>query len=196
MDFKSPTVQKIAVGILIAIALGALWYYQMYEPNAIEIDKNETILEDLRLKLNSAKEKAQKYDLIMEEIDSLYAQYKLLETLMPLERDIPDFLDKLTISATNNGILIRNLHPQKSQDKQFYTADPYAISISTDYHKLGFFLSEVANFPFTTTSDKLTISASNSQDKSMQIELSLITYHISEGNRLRKPTLKKPGVKK
>ncbi len=195
MDFKSPTVQKVAVGLLIAIALGALWYYQMYKPNLEEITTHQNELDGLRQELNKAKMKAQKYDQLMEEIDSLYTKYKLLETLMPDQQDVPDFINKLNISAANNGILIKKFNPQQPREQDFFMADPYALEISTDYHKLGFFLSEVANFPFTTTSDRLSIKSTNNQDKSMEIELSLITYHINEGDRLPKPSLKKPGGK-
>jgi type IV pilus assembly protein PilO len=188
LDFRNPTVQKIGGGVIIAIIIIIVWFMQMYSPNKRLIAERRNKLDGLRQKLNNAKMRANKLDAVIEERDSLYTKYKLLEKLMPTERDVSDFINKLYISATNNGIMVEKLDKKASFPQDFFMADPYELDITTSYHKLGFFLSEVANFPFTTTTSQMKLNATGDEENSLSIDLTLITYHIENGQRLKKPT--------
>jgi len=188
IDFKSPTVQKIIIGLFLMIIIGIVWYTQSYAPKSKIIEEKTNTLSDKKLVLNNNKLKAKKLDQLRAERDSLFVKYRLLEHLLPSERDVPDFLNKLYISAANNGILVSKIDPQKSNETDFFYADPYNLELYTTYHKLGLFLSEVANFPFTTTASKLEMKSPNSSpDGNLDIKLSVTTYHINESERITDP---------
>ncbi|MFP4459740.1 MAG: type 4a pilus biogenesis protein PilO [Candidatus Zixiibacteriota bacterium] len=180
MDIKNPKIQKLGIGLFLGIIIIALWYFNFYDSNSKEINKLENNLENLRKELAETKNRARDIDRIIEERDSLFTKYKLLERLMPPERDESKFLKSLNNSAANNGILVKNIGIKPSREKEFFYEDPYELDLATTYHKLGFFLSEVANFKFTTTASQMDLKTTGRPGQSLNIKLSISTYHLRD----------------
>lgn len=186
ISFKDPLVQKIIGGLVILILMVAGWYTQLYGPNKELIEEKSKNLEQLNLKLQSARLQAGKLEEIEAELEEAFVKYKLLEKLLPTERDVPDFINKLNMAARQNNVDVNRIELDPSEIMQFYTADPYRIELSGAYHDIGKFLMDVANLPFIATARNIQLE----KDSGSKIKANLIitSYHLPSTERLESPT--------
>lgn len=186
ISFKDPLIQKIAGGVVILLLMVSGWYTQLYSPNKELINDKSEKLEQLNLKLQSARLQAGKLAEIEAELEEAFIKYKLLEKLLPTERDVPDFINKLNVVARQNNIKVSRIDLDPSEIMQYYTADPYRIEISGAYHNLGMFLRDVANLPFIATTKNVQLTRSSQGD--VKASLIITSYHLPSTERLEAPT--------
>jgi len=186
ISFKDSKVQKIAGGLVILIIMAAGWFTQLYSPNQSLINEKREKLEQLNLKLQSARLQAGKLAEIEEELEEAFMKYKLLEKLLPTERNVPDFINKINVAARQNNIKVSRMDLDPSEIQEFFTADPYRMDISGSYHDFGSFLSDVANLSFIATSKNIQLTKSGPGN--IKASITIISYHLSEGERLEGPT--------
>ncbi|MCD6098080.1 type 4a pilus biogenesis protein PilO [bacterium] len=190
-SLTDPRVQRyVVVGVLIVLVT-AIWYFRMYSPKLEEIKRKENQLEDLRLKIHEAKLKVETYEELKREVMASYYKYRALESLLPLTRSVPDFLNHFYVAAKNNMVYLSSLTPEPTKQVDFYFVSPYSLKISTTYHGLGGFLADVANFPFIVNAGGMNITAipSATEDLSINVDLTLYTYNITESQRMLPPHL-------
>ncbi|MBN1756387.1 type 4a pilus biogenesis protein PilO [bacterium] len=190
MDLKNPTTQKILGGLIIFLIILVTWYLTSYSKKAEEIRNLESQNEELALELEKIKLKAKSLDQLKEEAKEIYIKYKLLENLMPPQRNVPDFLDKLYSAAKECGVLINEITPEPSSPIDFYFSDPYTIQFITSYNQLGQFFSKVVNFPVVILPSNLRLEQNPVQgvgNQTVNVSAILTTYHITESNKLKPP---------
>lgn len=188
-SLNDPRIQRyVVVGVLIVLAT-AIWYFRMYSPKLEEIKNKESQLEELRLKIHEAKLKVETYDELKREVMASYYKYRALESLLPLTQSVPEFLNHFYIAARNNNIYLSSLTPEAANQVDFYFVSPYSLKIATTYHGLGGFLADVANFPFIVNAGGINITAipSATEDLSINVDLTLYTYNITESQRMPPP---------
>ncbi len=186
ISFKDPLIQKMAGGVVILLLMVAGWYTQLYSPNKELVNDKSEKLEQLNLKLQSARLQAGKLAEIEAELEEAFVKYKLLEKLLPTERDVPDFIKKINVAARQNNIKISRMDLDPSEIMQYYTADPYRIEISGTYHNLGLFLRDVANLPFIATTKNVQLTRSSQGD--VNASLIITSFHLPSTERLEAPT--------
>ncbi len=184
INYKSPTFQKIVGTVVLFFVILYLWHSQSYSVNRDIIQKKSEELEKIRRDIEKAKINAAKVEEIQAELERMFAQYKLIEELLPAERNVPDFINKIYLVAKQADAKVEKLEQKPSEAKGYYTADPYDISITTTYHGLGKFLSLVANLPFTALTKNLKISQINNPKYSIKANLTIIGHHMSSENRI------------
>ncbi|MBN2543537.1 type 4a pilus biogenesis protein PilO [bacterium] len=188
-DIKNPKTQKILVGLVIFIVILLFWYFTSYTKKKEIVQQNETEIEQLTLELKKISLKAKSLPTLKSEGREIYIRYKLLENLLPSERNVPDFLDKVYSAAKECGVLLKEITPDPSQQIDFYFSDPYKLEFSTSYNQLGVFLSKVLNFPLIIIPSnlKLYTSSGSSDKQTLEVSADLTTYHIGAGQELKPP---------
>ncbi|MCK5832849.1 type 4a pilus biogenesis protein PilO [bacterium] len=189
ISFKDHKVQKIAAGILIFGVIFALWLTQIYTPNKEIIQEKRETLEQLNLKLSNIKLSAAKLPQLKKEVERLFIRYKLLEELMPTERDVADFVTKFNISARENNMMVRQLDVIPSEASEYYHTNPYRIVISGKYHELGSFLESIANLKFVATTKNFLVKNSSKGSETVNSEFVINAYHIKTEERLQPPSM-------
>jgi Tfp pilus assembly protein PilO len=184
INIRNPKVIKIASTAFLAIVVIVLWYMQSFSPNKAEIEKKTADLEALKTKIQSAKMSATRVEEIRGELRRLFAQYKLIEEILPRERNVPDFINKITLSSKQADAALVRLEQQPSIPKGYYLADPYAITMNTTFNGLGKFLSLVANMPFTALVQDVKLNANVSQKYSITVSLVINAHHMEQATRL------------
>jgi len=189
ISFRDHKVQKIAGGILIFAIIGVLWFTQIYTPNKLIIKEKRETLEQLNLKLSNIKLSAAKLPQLRKEVERLFIRYKLLEELMPTSRDVPDFVNKLNISARENNMKIRRVDVIPTEQSEYFHTNPYKVMVTGNYHELGAFLEAIANLKFVATVKNFMIKKNTNPSESISAEFVITTYHIPSTERLQPPTL-------
>ena len=91
------------------------------------------------------------------EYDKLLDRYQSIEQLLPEEEQVPDFLLQLHSASMLSQAQVTEVSPQMPTSESFYNTSQFGIKFVGTYHELGRFLAAVANFPFITNVNKLTM---------------------------------------
>ena len=170
------------------IIIVGVWYGQIYSPNIKAIKEKRDRLETLNIKLNKSKLTAGQLAAIQREVEDAFIKYKLLEKLVPLERDVPDFLNKINMAARENNVKISKIDLEASELHNFYTADPYRVEVMGNYHDIGGFLEGIANLPFIATIKNVQVKSSANKKMSVISSMTVTSYHMGANERLQAPT--------
>ncbi len=203
INYKSPVFHKIIGTVVLFFVIFFLWHSQSYSANNETILKKSEELESVLNQIEQAKQNAAKAEEIKAELERLFAQYKLIEELLPRNKDIPTFINMIQLAGKQADVKISKLEQKPSIVQTYYTADPYGLKIQTTYHGLGKFLSLIANLPFTALVKNVQMSAANSKKYSVAVSLTVIAHHLPSENRpkdikelLKKKTAPKKKKKK
>lgn len=85
----------------------------------------------------------------LERVEQEYAilsdQWKVAQTLLPEQNEMPDLLRKVTAAGQQSGIEFELFRPQAPINQGFYSDNPIEVRIAGGYHQAGVFLSRLAN---------------------------------------------------
>jgi len=187
ISIKDPKIQKLIGGVVLLIIIIAVWYTQFYGPNKAIIEEKRDVYEQASLKLSKVKLSASKLPEIRKEMEKAFLRYKILEELLPVERDVPNYLNRLNMAARENNINVKRIDVDATEPMGFYSADPYRIELTCNYHDFGGFLEHLANMPFIVTCKNVGIDENTSGRGSVSITLTIISYHLPNKDRLQNP---------
>jgi len=147
MSLKDPKVQ-IAVLLILVVLIGTyFWYHSLYQPILAEKEEKSEELQKLKANLGRVKLQAAQRVSLQQEYESLQEQWRVVETLLPKERDMSDFIRQLHRIKGKVDATIERLSPLPAISKDFYQENPYEVEVLITYHGLGEFFSHVANLP-------------------------------------------------
>lgn len=200
LNIKDPRFQKIAGTIVLFSVILFIWHSRSYSANKKIISQKQAEYETLERELKAAIQTAAQLKEITKEIERLFAQYKIVQELLPSERNDADFINKLYIVARQAKIEVKSLEPQPSQQQQFFWQDPYTLEVEGTYHSIGTFFAFLANLPFSALITELKLNASGAQDptkSSIKSRFNIIGHHLEQTEKItRTDELLKKGIKK
>lgn len=181
MDLRDPRNQKIVIVIIIMLGVVYLWYSQLIEPVQREIGEKKLQYQVISSKLQTVKRKAGSLQRLKMDYQKLLSQYKTVKLLLPLHRQTPALLRRLHRAAGRSEVYISEIITQTPVQIDFYAANPYLVKLKGEFHKLGRFLSYVANFPFIGNISDVKIEGLKEEKSTNTIraELKLTTYNLS-----------------
>ncbi|MCZ6710793.1 MAG: type 4a pilus biogenesis protein PilO [Gammaproteobacteria bacterium] len=149
LDFNNigswPTVIKVGLMVvLFSAVLGGGYYYYL-------IDKQDSLEQVQAKELNLRRD----YENKSEQVANLEA-YKQQEAEMketfgnllrqlPSDTEVPGLLEDITRTALDNELKIESIDLQPERRTEFYVELPIEIVVEGDYHRMGSFVSGVAN---------------------------------------------------
>ncbi len=159
MSLRDTNVQIIILLSLVVIAGIYFWHSSLYQPLLAELGESSEELDNLKANLEIAKIQAAQRVSLEQEYEALQEQWQLVETLLPRERDMSDFLQQLHRIKGKVDATIERVSPLPAQSVDFYRENPYEVEMLTTYHGLGAFFSHVANLPMIVDVSDLDILA-------------------------------------
>jgi Tfp pilus assembly protein PilO len=141
---------KIQIIVLLVLAVGFgsyFWYTSLYRPILIQKREKAAELQKLKDTLERAKAQAARRVSLEQEYQELQEQWEVVETLLPRERDMADFIQRLHTIKGKVDATIERVTPLPPEQVDFYMENPYEVEMLTTYHGLGNFFSHVANLP-------------------------------------------------
>ena len=173
---------KVQILILVVLALCAgiyFWYTGVYHPILEQKKEKSEELQRLRSSLETARERAARRVSLQQEYDQLQEQWKVVETLLPRERNMSGFIQDLHHIKGKVDATVERVSPMPSSIVDFYTENPYEVEMLTSYHGLGRFLSHVANLPIIVDVSDLDIMALPSKIESEEDQTEIVGPSIN-----------------
>jgi len=87
---------------------------------------------------------------------------------LPSDTEVPGLLEDITRTALDNELKIESISLQSERQTEFYVELPIDIVVEGDYHKIGSFVSGVANLSRIVTLHDFVIAPQNS---SMELKM-------------------------
>jgi len=179
MSLKDTKVQILILAFLVLLVGLYFWYTGIYRPILIQKKEKAEELQRLRASLETAKERAARRVSLQQEYDQLKEQWKVVETLLPKERNMSDFIQNLHRIKGKVDATVERVSPMPSTTVDFYTENPYEVEMLTSYHGLGRFFSHVANLPIIVDVSDLDIIALPPERESEEEETEIVGPSIS-----------------
>ena len=159
---KVTQTQKIMLGILAILFLFVLYKY-FYSPLKVKISKAKHSLTKRQNELKSLQRKIANIEELREEFQLMQQQLKKIETLLPLERELPKIIRTITTVGREYGIDITTFRPQRKKTQPYYDIYAYRINFTTNYHNLALFLSKIGKLKRIINEEDLSINASTTR---------------------------------
>lgn len=163
-------VKAILMFIVLVAVLGG--GYSMYLTDKLTtLETAEVKEKDLRQDYENKSFQAANLDAYRAQKDEMEATFGALLRQLPSDTEVPGLLDDITRAALDNELKIESIDLQTERKTEFYVELPIDIVVEGDYHKIGTFVSSVANLsrivtlhnfevePQSATELKLTILA-------------------------------------
>ena len=149
LDFNNigswPGPVKIMLMVLVfaAVAIGGYFYYLTDKQQALETAENQEI--SLRAEYEDKAEQASNLDAYRQQQQEMEETFGTLLRQLPSDTEVPGLLEDITRTAIDNELTIESIDLKPEQRTEFYVELPIDIVVEGDYHKIGTFVSGVAN---------------------------------------------------
>jgi type IV pilus assembly protein PilO len=162
--------EQVLAGIVVfSVLLAVLFYMQVYQPKAAELDTTEARVATL----DSANARA-KRDLAKGSVDQLrarVAQYaaslELMRQLVPTSNEVPALLEQVSTAARRVNLDIGSVVPEPVLGGETFDTYRYRLTVKGGYHALAEFLSNVGSLTRIVAPVNLKLTPVPSQQKTV-----------------------------
>lgn len=193
MDLKDPKTQKfllVGIGLFLVVYF---WYSKVYQGYENKVIARSQEYERIQTELKNVEMKFRSLGTLKEEYRQLTYRYRGVERLLPEAQSVPDFLSEIHSAALESNSQIVEITPLGVAPDGFYNKDAYRVTVNTTYHDLGWFLADVANFPFIVNVSNVEMQellAENAEavvkerEHTMTVAFTLTTYFVQPSEKL------------
>ncbi len=140
-----PAAIKGIVMLLLFVGVMGGGYYAYLTDKQTMLDAVEAKEVNLRQDYESKAFKAANLDAYRKQRDEMEATFGALLKQLPSDTEVPGLLEDITRTAIDNELVIESIDLQPERRTEFYVELPIDIVVEGDYHKIGSFVSGVAN---------------------------------------------------
>jgi len=157
--------------------------------------------EDIRTKgtqLQYIEQAAEEEPRLRDEFTRLNSQTQAFQTALPSEQGLPSTIERLSDLASQTGLKIRTIFPQRTLESlgvateteaatppELYKEIPIQIDALSGYHQLGRFLSLVESSTPPMKLKSLRISGDEKEPRRHNMKLVLIAFFAASGDNTR-----------
>lgn len=173
---NAPKPQKIAVGGLGLVILGAAAYFLLLSPLEARVATLET--QHAAVEKELVQSRAIVADLARFRLEMAVIEKRLeaLKVRLPSEKEIPPLYRTLSEAALKAGLDVALFQPREPRTRDYYNEVPITISAEGGYHQLGEFFERVAALPRVVSITELKLTGTSKGRRPMRAELTLATY--------------------
>lgn len=186
LDFNNvgswPGAIKAIVLLLLFVAVlgGGYYLYLTDKQNLLEQAQRKEA--DLRQDFEKKSFQAANLDAYRKQKDEMEATFGALLRQLPSDTEVPGLLEDITRTALDNELTIESIDLAPEKRTEFYVELPIDIVVEGNYHKIGAFVSGVANLSRIVTLHDFTIAPQDSvQNLKMTILAKTYRYLDEEG---------------
>jgi type IV pilus assembly protein PilO len=171
-------VKAIVMVLVFALVLGGGYYLHV-------ADKQSTLEtavrkeQELRGDFEAKSFKAANLEAYRQQKVEMETTFEALLRQLPGDTEVPGLLEDITRTALDNELTIQSIDLQNEQRTEFYVELPIQIVVEGNYHKIGSFVSGVANLSRIVTLHNFTMEP---QQSPLALKMSILakTYRYLE----------------
>jgi type IV pilus assembly protein PilO len=171
-----PKPQKIAIGVIGLVALGALSFFLLIQPKWEERDALWNRNETLRAKVVQARADEANLRPFRVQAAALRKRLEAAQERLPLEREVPRLYRQVADLAIQSGLGLALFQPRAPEERAILTELPIAVISESGYHQLGVFFDKVGRLPRIVNLGDFRMSGIERSTGSVRAELTLTTY--------------------
>lgn len=188
LDFNNagtwPVLIKMIVMIVLFAAVLGIGYSFHIADKQKKLEQVQT--QEVRLRKQYEDKAAQAANLegYRQQKQEMEAAFGALLRQLPSDTEVPGLLEDITRSALDNGLTIESIDLQTENRTDFYVELPIKIVVEGDYHRIGSFVSGVANLSrIVTLHDFSILPEARSGMNLLKMEILAKTYrYLEEAN--------------
>lgn len=162
-------VKAIVMVLLFLLVLGGGYYVYLTDMQS-ELQRAQMKEQDLRRDFETKSFKAANLEAYRQQKVEMETTFEALLRQLPSDTEVPGLLEDITRTALDNELTIQSIDLQDERRTEFYVELPIQIVVEGSYHKIGSFVSGVANLSRIVTLHDFTIAPQqNSQNLKMTI---------------------------
>jgi type IV pilus assembly protein PilO len=144
---KLPKAQKIALVAFIFVALGAGYFYLLFQPKMKELTNLQKKQADLSKQIQESKRIADNLPKFKKEYEQLKIDLDHALTELPNQKEIPSLLTSITSRGKDAGLDFLVFRPRHEVPRDFYAEVPVDISVYGSYYNVANFFLAVSSLP-------------------------------------------------
>lgn len=175
---------KIIASVVFVGVICLIFFTIFNPPKRKEFNKLRREYGELDRTLKIARENLKQYVDLEREYDSLSVFWDRLEEQLPEEREIPVILEDIARVANRCGVTLSEFKPLNPVPSGFTNEIPISFKITSGYHQLGRFLTEIASLSRLLKVSKLNLTPYRERDSevvSLKADFIVSAYVITRG---------------
>lgn len=168
----------IVKGILLALVFVLFLvggYYLVLTDKQQALEKAQKQEVSLRSEYESKAEQAANLEEYRQQKAEMERMFDSLLSQLPKDTEVPGLLEDITRTALDNELTIESIELRPENRTEFYIELPIQIVVEGDYHKIGTFVSGVANLSRIVTLHDFTIKP-ESGPNALKMDILAKTY--------------------
>jgi len=178
--WPSPVKAIVLLFIFIAVIGGGYYLYLTDKQKTLDLAANKEA--ELRLDYEKKSFQAANLDAYRKQKEEMEATFGALLRQLPSDTEVPGLLEDITRAALDNELTIESIDLEAEKRTEFYVELPIDIVVEGDYHKIGAFVSGVANLSrIVTLHDFKIVPQKTARNLKMTILAKTYRYLEEEG---------------
>ncbi len=135
---KVPMTQKILLGLLLLVAVAAVWYFVFYSPKSSELagkaDEKAAAERDLAQALVDYKT----WEKLTHDLEVARGELQQLNLILPVTRDVEGLMTRINAQAKDARLRLTNIVPEEEKEDEsgMYIRIPIKIEFRGNYHQI------------------------------------------------------------
>ena len=145
---EDPRDQQRLLGIILPVALVALFYFYVYRPRGTELVELEERIADMEAQNEVARARTVDLDGLREDLVLAERRFAALERLVPTGEEIPEIYEAIASESEALRLDMRNVIPiaAEADSGAYFMRQNWEMEVEGSYHDIGRFLARVASF--------------------------------------------------
>ena len=178
--WPSPVKAIVLLFIFIAVIGGGYYLYLTDKQKTLDLAANKEA--ELRLDYEKKSFQPANLDAYRKQKEEMEATFGALLRQLPSDTEVPGLLEDITRAALDNELTIESIDLEAEKRTEFYVELPIDIVVEGDYHKIGAFVSGVANLSrIVTLHDFKIVPQKTARNLKMTILAKTYRYLEEEG---------------
>jgi type IV pilus assembly protein PilO len=139
-----PIAGKAAIGVLVVVLLGAIYYFALHSPLSEDIESARTQHASLLTQMQQAQDRQQEFIALREQLAAREGVDRANLRVLPEEAEIASFLQDLNRLSEMSGLAMRLVEPRPEEPEAQYIRLPVSLRVAGRYHQLARFMYSVS----------------------------------------------------
>lgn len=143
-----PKDQQRLLGIILPLALAALFYFYVYRSRGSELLELEERISDMEAQNEIARARTANLDGLRDDLVLVERRFAVLERLVPTGAEIPELYEAIASESEALNLDMRNVIPIEAaaDSGEYFMRQNWEMEVEGSYHDIGRFLTRVASF--------------------------------------------------
>ncbi len=145
---QDPADQKRMLGIILPVALGALFFLYIYSPRGAELGELKERITDMEIRNEIARTRMENLDVLRSELTRAERRFAALERLVPTGAEIPEIYEAIASESEALNLNLRSVIPvdAEADSAGYFLQQNWEMEVEGAYHDVGEVLARVASF--------------------------------------------------